>query len=114
MEDLKKNSTTYQNIILENRQKLNITGVLDVFSFDDQIIIVQTELGLLTIKGENLKINKLSLDTSDFIVDGTIISLNYTNSDVTKKNQNIFSKIFKWGNIKCENFHKNKFLYFSS
>lgn len=96
MEDLKKNSTTYQNIILENREKLNVTGVVDVFSFDDQIIIVQTELGLLTIKGENLKINKLSLDTSDFIVDGTIVSLNYTNSDATtKKGQNLFSKIFK-------------------
>ena len=95
MEELKKNGTTYQNIILENREKLNVTGVLDVFSFDDQIIIVQTELGLLTIKGENLKINKLSLDTSDFVVDGNITSLNYTNSDVTKKSQNLFSKIFK-------------------
>ena len=97
MEDLKKNSTTYQNIILENREKLNVTGVLDVFSFDDQIIIVQTELGLLTIKGESLKISKLSLDTSDFIVDGNIISLNYTNSDATRKSQSLFSKIFKWG-----------------
>ncbi len=95
MEDFKKNSTTYQNIILENREKLNITGVLDVFSFDDQIIIVQTELGLLTIKGENLKINKLSLDTSDFIVNGSVASLNYTNSDVVKKGHNILSKIFK-------------------
>lgn len=97
MEDFKKSSTTYQNIILENREKLNVTGVLDVYSFDDQIIIVQTELGLLTIKGDNLKINKLSLDTSDFAVDGNIASLNYTNSDITKKSQNIFSKIFKWG-----------------
>ena len=98
MEDLKKNITTYQNIILENREKLNVTGVLDVYSFDDQIIIVQTELGLLTIKGENLKINKLSLDTSDFAVDGSIASLNYTNSEITKKGHSIFSKIFKWGN----------------
>lgn len=95
MEDIKKNSTTYQNIVLENRERLNITGIQDVFSFDDQIIIIQTELGLLTIKGENLKINKLSLDTSDFIVDGYISSLTYTNSDGTKKSQSILSKIFK-------------------
>ena len=39
-----------QNIVLENREKLSISGVLDVLSFDDQIIIVETELGLLTIK----------------------------------------------------------------
>lgn len=34
-----------QNIVLENREKLSISGVLDVLSFDDQIIIVETELG---------------------------------------------------------------------
>ena len=42
-----------QNIILENREKLNISGVLDVLSFDDQIVILETELGLLTVKGDN-------------------------------------------------------------
>lgn len=95
MEDLKK-SNSFQNIVLENREKLNITGIVDVFSFDDQIIIVETELGLLTIKGNDLKINKLSIDTSDFIVDGKINSLSYSDSDTTiKKNKNILSKIFK-------------------
>ena len=56
-------SNVIQNIVLENREKLSISGVLDVLSFDDQIVIVETELGLLTIKGENLKINKLSILT---------------------------------------------------
>ena len=44
-----------QNLILENREKLTITGVVDVLSFDDQIVIVETELGLLSVKGENLR-----------------------------------------------------------
>ena len=90
-------NNSFQNIILENREKLNVTGILDVLSFDDQIIIIETQLGLLTIKGENLKINKLSLDTSDFTVDGYISSLTYSNSDISssKKNKNILSKIFK-------------------
>ena len=61
-------SNVIQNIVLENREKLSISGVLDVLSFDDQIVIVETELGLLTIKGENLKINKLSIDTEEVIV----------------------------------------------
>lgn len=96
MEDIKKNINNYQNIILENREKLNITGILDVLSFDDQIIIIETDLGLLTIKGENLKINKLSLDTSDFTVDGKIDSLSYSNSESTnKKSTNFLNKIFK-------------------
>lgn len=38
------NTNILQNLILENREKLNISGVLDVLSFDDQIVIVETEL----------------------------------------------------------------------
>ncbi len=96
MDDYNKNEKTFQNIVLENREKLSLTGIKDVFSFDDQIIIIETELGLLTIKGSNLKINKLSIDTSDFIVDGKIDSLIYSNSNISnKKESSLFSKIFK-------------------
>ena len=84
-----------QNIVLENREKLSISGVLDVVSFDDQIIIVETELGLLTIKGEDLRINKLSIDTSETIVNGNIMQIAYSENTVDKKGEGIFSKIFK-------------------
>ena len=85
------NTNIIQNLILENRNRLNISGVLDVLSFDDQIIIVETELGLLTIKGENLKINKLNLDTAEVVLDGLVSSLTYSNADAMKKNgSNLF------------------------
>lgn len=84
-----------QNLILENREKLTITGVLDVLSFDDQIVILETELGLLTIKGENLRINKLSIDSEEVIIEGEIINLGYTEKDIDKKNSSLFGKIFK-------------------
>ena len=84
-----------QNIVLENREKLSISGVLYVLSFDDQIIIVETELGLLTIKGEDLRINKLSIDTSETIVNGNIMQIAYSENTVDKKGEGIFSKIFK-------------------
>ncbi len=96
IEETKSITNVIQNIILENREKLNVSGVLDVLSFDDQIIIVETELGLLTIKGENLKINKLNIDTSEVTLDGLISSLSYSNSDSLKKNTSGFiGKIFK-------------------
>ena len=50
-------SNIIQNIVIENRKKLSVSGVKDVLSFDDQVVIVETELGLLNIKGNNLKIN---------------------------------------------------------
>lgn len=89
------NSGILQNLILENREKLSISGVTDVLSFDDQIIIIETDLGLLTVKGENIRINKLSIDTSDVIIEGNINSLVYSNSDFQKKSGNILNKIFK-------------------
>ena len=85
-----------QNLLLENREKLTISGVLDVLSFDDQIVILETELGLLTVKGENLRINKLSLDTADVIVDGEIYNLGYSEKDLEKKSGGgLLGKIFK-------------------
>jgi sporulation protein YabP len=85
-----------QNLILENREKLTITGVVDVLSFDDQIVIVETQLGLLTIKGEELRINKLSLDSSEVIIDGEIFNLGYSEARMNKKsNGSILGKIFK-------------------
>ena len=38
------NTGVIQNLILENREKLSISGVLDVLSFDDEVVIIQTEL----------------------------------------------------------------------
>ncbi len=89
------NMNVIQNLILENREKLSISGVLDVLSFDDQVVIVETELGLLTIKGENLRINKLSIDTSEVIVEGEIYNLAYSENDLDKKAGGFLNKIFK-------------------
>ncbi len=90
------NTSVIQNLILENRGKLSVSGVVDVLSFDDQVVIIETDLGLLTVKGENLRINKLSIDTSEVIVEGDISSMAYSenkNNDKTKGS--LISKIFK-------------------
>lgn len=87
--------TITQNLILENKEKLTITGVRDVLSFDDQIVILDTELGMLTVKGENIKINKLSIDSGDVILEGEINNLNYSKDNFDKKQSSLIGKIFK-------------------
>ena len=89
------NTGVIQNLVLENRGKLSISGVLDVLSFDDQVVMIETELGLLTCKGENLRINKLSIDTSEVIVEGDISYLAYSDNNHEREGQSILSKIFK-------------------
>ena len=89
------NTGVIQNLILENRGKLSISGVLDVLSFDDQVVMIETELGLLKVKGENLRINKLSIDTSEVIVEGDISYLAYSDKEIEKTKGSLLSKIFK-------------------
>ena len=52
-------------------------------------------LGLLNIKGDNLRINKLSIDTSEVVVEGDIYSMVYSEKDLNKKGTSLIGKIFK-------------------
>ena len=96
IDERKQTSTgVIQNLILENRSKLSISGVIDVLSFDDQVVMVETELGLLTVKGENIRINKLSIDTSEVIIEGDISYLAYSDKEIDKnKGGGLLTKIF--------------------
>ena len=90
-----ENITKMQNVILENRNRLNITGVEDVLSFDEQTITALTTLGLLIIKGNDLHLNQFSLETTELSIEGEIISLQYNDKQTSRKGENLFTKIFK-------------------
>lgn len=83
-----------QNIVIQNREKAVITGVEDIHSFDDELVIVKTDLGLLTIKGENLKMNKLNLENNELIIEGKTSAIAYSDAMQNKK-QGIMNKLFK-------------------
>jgi sporulation protein YabP len=83
------NTATIQNLVLENREKLSVSGVLDVLSFDDEVVVIETELGLLNVKGEDLRINKLSIDTSEVVVEGNVYNLFYSEKNMDKKGSSL-------------------------
>ena len=89
-------TTKMQNIILENRNKLHLSGVLDVLNFDEEIVTVDTELGILIIKGSDLRLNKFNMDNSELSIDGEVISMVYDDKSYSgKKGEGLFAKIFK-------------------
>ena len=91
-----KKMTKMQNIILENRSRLLVSGVLDVLNFDEQVITIDTELGILIIKGSNLHLNKFNLENTELNVEGDVVSLVYNDKTSNKKNnENLLTKIFK-------------------
>ena len=65
------------HLILEDRQRLSVSGVEEVESFDESAIVMHTAQGTLVIRGENLHIEKLSLDGGDLKVEGDVDSLTY-------------------------------------
>lgn len=81
------------NLVIENRKRLTVSAVTDVDSFDEQLIVMYTDMGQLTIKGENLHINTLSVESGDMEIEGTIYALVYTNA--TQNKGNLLSKLFR-------------------
>ena len=68
---------TDHHLILEDRERLTVSGVEEGESFDENTIVMDTTQGVLIVRGENLHIEKLSLDGGDLKVEGTVESLTY-------------------------------------
>ena len=83
-----------QNVIMENRNKVSISGVNDVDSFDEGMIVLFTSLGVLTVKGADLHIIKLNIDTGELSIEGDIDSLAYSEHS-GGKGGSFFAKLFK-------------------
>lgn len=69
--------TGEHHLVLEDRERLTVSGVEEVESFDESAIVMVTGQGVLVVRGEGLHIEKLSLDGGDLKVEGTVESLTY-------------------------------------
>ena len=83
------------NLTLDNRKRMVLSGVLDVVSFNEEQIILNTSLGRVNIKGGELKMNKLDVQNGDIIITGHIDSFVYSGIKDKKKKESILVKMFK-------------------
>ena len=81
------------SMLLKDRQELHLAGVTDVDSFDETGIVAYTDIGELSIGGENLPITKLSLETGELLVEGKISSLIYR--DEAPRATSFFTRVFR-------------------
>lgn len=93
MAEEKKLLKRQHNVIMESRKNLTVSGVMDIDSFDEETVVVFTELGELTIRGVNLHINKIDVDTGDLLMEGDIESLSY--SDNQPQKGGLLSRLFR-------------------
>ena len=84
---------TNQNITIENRKSILITGVNNIKSFDSQEFIIDTKLGLLEIEGKDLVLGKMDLTNGEVLIKGSIDNLEYSLKD--NKKESLVKRLFK-------------------
>ncbi len=82
---------------LNNRKSMELSGVNNVNTFDEEEIILETDLGFLYILGKELHINMLNLDEGKVALQGEINSLEYKaqGTDIKAKGKNILNRLLK-------------------
>lgn len=82
------------NLIIEARSRAAVSGVVDVESFDENEIIMETTMGVLFVRGSGLRIEKLSLDTGDVIIEGSVDRFEYEDQ-VREPGGGFFGRLFR-------------------
>ncbi|QTL99370.1 sporulation protein YabP [Iocasia frigidifontis] len=91
-QDTGKENIAAHSFSLNNRKQLNMTGVKEVVTFNENKVILQTTQGNLSIKGEDLNIHNLNLDDGSVKIEGYVSSLEYTDKINSK---GLLNKLFK-------------------
>ena len=89
--------TTQKNhkLVVNNRKTSLVTGVIDVLSFDLNEIILDTDQGLLMIKGKNLHVMKLLVEKGEVEITGKIDSFLYSNIEEPGKKEGLLGRLLK-------------------
>jgi len=91
-----KTGTRPHRLLMQNRSALSISGIQDVVSFDENQVILDTDMGLLTMKGKDLHVSRLTLEKGEVDVDGTVDSLVYSsNEGYRKSGESLFARLFR-------------------
>ena len=80
---------------LENRNAASLTGVREVVSFDENQVVMDTDMGLLTIKGKDLHVSRLTVEKGELEVEGQVDRLAYASYEAYRKTgQSILARLF--------------------
>ena len=96
MDERNSNTAKTHKVLLANRKNGAFSGVVDVLSFDVAEILLETELGMLLIKGHDLHVNRLSLEKGEVDIEGRIDSLAYSDvKNAGKQADSLLGRLFK-------------------
>ena len=82
-------------VMISNRRSGVLNGVVDVLSFDVGEILLETEQGMLMIKGNDLHVNRLTLEKGEIEIEGRIDSLAYSDAGTSRQGESFLGRLFK-------------------
>ena len=96
MADERRSTHRKHGVIMEQRERVTIQGVLDVISFDEEAVVSETEMGILVVRGANLHVSRLNLDNGELHIDGEVDVIMYEDDGFMKGGRgSFFSRLFK-------------------
>ncbi|MBU5266108.1 sporulation protein YabP [Virgibacillus proomii] len=87
-------TTIDHNVKINNRKNLEISGVKEVDSFDNEEFLLETVMGYLIVRGQNLQLKNLDVNEGSVVIKGKIYELSYIDEQ-QEKAKGFFSKLFK-------------------
>ena len=91
-----KLGTRPHKCIIQNRMLTNITGVREVVSFDENQVVLDTDMGLLTLKGKELHVSRLTVEKGEVDLEGSVDSMVYSSNEAYRKSgQSMFQRLFR-------------------
>lgn len=90
------NQKMSHRVFMTDRKKIELTGITDVISFDLNKVVLESEYGLITIKGSNLHVNRLSVEKGELDIEGKVEAFVYSQAQqITGKGETLIGRLFK-------------------
>lgn len=84
------------SLLMQDRSSVSLTGVREMISFDEEQVLMDTDMGLLTIKGKDLHISRLTVEKGEVDIEGSVDSVIYSsNESYRKAGQSLIGRLFR-------------------
>ena len=87
--------TRAHKVIIEDRARLMVSAVEDVESFDDEKVVIVTDMGTMTVIGADFRISKLNVDDGQLVIEGEIDEIQYSDTARSDKGGGFFTRLFR-------------------
>lgn len=89
------NGTKQHKVTMVNRKNCSLNGITDVIAFDEKEVVLETQMGTLLIKGDDMHIKRLTLEQGEVEIDGSIDAYIYSGKKVREERESLFGRFFR-------------------